>query len=88
MVQVLREGRGKEASQEKSRKQPHMSEVHFGFFFMGKEGELGRNIPIVAAKERATGMVMAAVVPTKTTGGCIARRMVAFLQEVCLEFGD
>ena len=81
-------GRGKEASHEKSKKQPEMSEMHFDFFFMGKEGEPGRTIPIAAAKERATGMVMAAVVPTKTTGSYIARRMMAFLQEVGLEFGD
>ena len=81
-------GRGREASHQRTKEKPGMSEVHFDFFFMGKEGQPGRTIPIAAVKERLTGMLMASVVPTKTTGTFIAQRVMAFLQEVGCEFGD
>jgi hypothetical protein len=81
-------GRGKEASHKKTKEKPGMNEIHFDFFFMGKEGEPGRTITIAAVKERETGMMMASVVPTKTTGTFIAKRVMAFLQEVGCEFGD
>jgi hypothetical protein len=55
---------------------------------MGLEGEPGRTIPIIAVKERKTKMKAAAVVPRKTTGAYVAKGMMAFLQEVGLEFGD
>lgn len=65
-----------------------MHEVRFDFFFMGMEGEPGRTIPIVAVKERKSGMLMASVVPRKTTGTFVSRRILSFLQEVGCEFGD
>jgi hypothetical protein len=81
-------GRGKEALHKKMKEKPDINEVHFDFFFMGKEGEPGRTIPIAAVKERITGMMMAAVVPRKSGGVYIAKRVMAFLQEVGCEFGD
>ena len=58
------------------------------FCFMGKEAEPGKTIPIAAVKERVSGMLMASVVPTKTTGRYISKRILAFLQEVGCEYGD
>ena len=67
------------------KEKPDMNELHFDVFFMG---EPGRTIPIATVKERITGMMMAAVVPRKSTGFYIAKRVMAFLQEVGCEFGD
>ena len=55
---------------------------------MGKEGESGKTLPVAAMKERASGMLMASVVPRKTTGAYVSKRIMAFFQEVGCEFGD
>jgi hypothetical protein len=54
-------GRGKKMAHYKNKDKDKMGmhEVHFDFFFMGMEGEPGRTIPIVAVKERKSGMLMA-----------------------------
>ena len=47
--------RGKEAAHVKSSDKPEMNEVHFDFFFMGKEGEPGRTIPTATPKSENRG---------------------------------
>ena len=63
-------------------------EIHLGFFFMGCEHEPGKTVPIVAVKERSSKMVMASVVPRKSSGTFVSKRIMAFLKEVGCEFGD
>ena len=65
-----------------------MSEVHFDYGFLGKEGEPGKLLPVLVAKERITGMILASAVPSKTTGTFITNRIMAFLKEIGCEFGD
>ena len=65
-----------------------MNEVHFDYGFLGKEGEPGKLLPVLVAKERITGMTLASTVPSKTTGAFITNRIMAFLKEIGCEFGD
>ena len=64
-----------------------LTKVHVGYCFMSTEG--CPLATILVAKERATKMCMATVVPMK--GGSIefpARRVLAFLKEIGLEGAD
>ena len=81
-------GRCKDMPHQKSKETSEMNEIHFDYAFLGKEGEPGKLLPVLAAKERVTGMMMAAAVPTKTTGKYITMRTMAFLKEIGCEFGD
>ena len=82
-------GRGRAAAHQQSKEAHVTPEIHFDFlFFLGKEGEPGKTIPVAVVKERASGMLMASVVPKKTTGAYVAKRIMAFFQEVGCEFGD
>lgn len=81
-------GRGKEMAHYRQEGESTMNEVHLDFFFMGLENEPGKTVPILAAKERRSKMVMASVVPKKTTGTFIAKRVLAFMKEVGVEYGD
>jgi hypothetical protein len=80
-------GRGKEMPHVRSREQPEGPEVHMDFCFMGEEGG-GPKLTTLVAKERNTKMMMASVVPYKSTGTFIAKRIVAFMREVGCEQGD
>ena len=62
--------------------------VAYGLLFPGDEKEPGETLTVLVAKERKTRMVMASVVPRKTTGKCISDRVVAFMQEVGCDKGD
>ena len=81
-------GRGKEA--------PHYSvkggagelpEISLDFCFPSKEGDNG-GLTMLAARERYSKMTMATVVPSKSTGTFIARRIWAFLREIGCKNGD
>jgi len=64
-----------------------LTEIHFDYCFMSTEGN--PLATILVAKEKATKMSMATVVPLK--GGSIefpARRVLAFLKEIGLEGAD
>jgi hypothetical protein len=65
-----------------------LPEVHLDFAFLGEEGEPGGTVPVLVARERSTRMTMSSVVPSKSTGTFIARRVVAFLREIGCEHGD
>ena len=75
-------GRGKEAQHKKSMDKPEMHEFHVDFGFFGDEGDPGKTVPVLVVRERLTGMAMATAVPSKSTGTYIARRVVAFIEEV------
>ena len=55
--------------------------------FMGDEKE-GKTLAFLVARERATRTVLSTVVPTKSTGQRICRRLMAWLREIGLEFVD
>jgi hypothetical protein len=64
---------------------PEMPEFHMVFAFFGDEGDPGKTVPVLVVRERQTRMTMAAAVPSKSIGTYIARRVVAFMQEVGCE---
>ena len=62
-----------------------MCEVHMDFAFLGHENDPQRTVPVLVVKERTSKMFMSATVPRKTTGTCVAMRVIGFLREVgCL----
>ena len=81
-------GRGKQFPHRRSDDPPHGHEMHFYFCFLGREGEPHKTITILVAKDRATKMLMATSLPSKTTGTFTAKRVMAFIKECGSEFGD
>ena len=81
-------GRGKEMAHHRAEETSGFREINLDFFFMGREHEPGKTVPIVAVKERRSKMVMASVVPRKSTGAFVSKRIMAFLKEVGCEYGD
>ena len=43
-------GRAKESPHDKGKEKPTMNEVHFEYAFLGKEGELGKLLPVLFVK--------------------------------------
>lgn len=73
----------------KTTEKPLMPEIHLNFFFVGKEDEAGGStIPILVAKERTNGTMLAAAMPTKNTNEYITKRLMALLREAGCEYGD
>ena len=73
-------GRAKNRAHMKEVKgKPGQNELHFDYCFLGREGEPGRTITVLAVKERVSGMLMAASVPKKPTGKYISRMVIAFM---------
>ena len=62
-----------------------LHEFHMDFAFLGGEDYPGVSVPTLVVRKRSTKMVMAAAFPSKSTGSCVARRVVAFMQEVGCE---
>ena len=62
-------------------------EVHLDYMFMGDEKE-GKTLAFLVARERETRAVLSTVVPRKTTGEWICRRLMAWLREIGLESVD
>ena len=62
-------------------------EVHLDCMFMGDEKE-GKTLAFLVARERETRVVLSMVVPRKTTGEWICRRLMAWLREIGLESVD
>ena len=78
-------GRGKQLPHREGAQEITTDEIHMDFGFLGKEDEAQKTIPILVVKERKSKMLMAAAVPTKTTGSYITKRVVGFLREIgCL----
>ena len=65
-----------------------MPEVHVDYGFLGKEDQAKKTVPVLVAKERESKMMLAAAVPTKSTGRYTQRRMVGFLKEIGCLHGD
>ena len=81
-------GRGRENDCHKSMKEEgQVLEVHSCYMFMGDEKE-GKTLAFLVARERETRAVLSTVVPRKTTGEWICRRLMAWLREIGLEFVD
>jgi hypothetical protein len=81
-------GRGVGAPHYAGKGDSGMSEMHMDFMFIGQEGEPGVTVPVLVVRERSTRMTMAAVVPTKSTGTFVAKRVLAFMHEVGIAYGD
>ena len=75
-------GRGTEAPRRKGRQERSLPELHFDYCFMGGEPKKAEDGPaealtILVVREIKTKMVMATVVPTKTSGRYVAARVLA-----------
>ena len=81
-------GRGREEDCRKSMEEDRqVPEVHLDFMFMGDEKE-EKTLAFLVARERETSAVLSTVVPRKTTGEWVCRRLMAWLQEIGLESVD
>ena len=56
-------------------------EFHMDFCFPGEEDDSGM-LTVLVVRERRTKMLMATVVPSKSTGEFVGKRVVAFMREV------
>ena len=81
-------GRGKQLPHREGAQETTTDEIHMDFGFLGKEDEAQKTIPILVVKERKSKMLMAAAVPTKTTGSYITKRVVGFLREIGCLYSD
>ena len=79
-------GRGREEDCRKSMEEERqVPEVHLDYMFMGDKKE-GKTLAFLVTRE--TRAVLSTVVPRKTTGEWICRRLMAWLREIGLEFVD
>ena len=65
-----------------------MPELHVDMCFLGEEGDPHNTITVMVARERTTRMTMATVVPSKSASSYTSRRLVAFMKEVGILYGD
>ena len=61
-------GRGKDAPHKRQDAQGELHEMHLDYGFVGEEGEAGKTVTMLVARERRTRMTMATAVLTKSTG--------------------
>ena len=74
-------GRGREADHKKLKDQAEgLHELHFDFMFMGQEDQPKQTLTVLVVRERRTKMVMATVVPSKSTGRFVAERVNTFIK--------
>ena len=59
-----------------------MPEVHFDFMFVGQKNEPGETVTCLVVREALTSTTLAVVVPSKSTGSFVVKRVIAFLDEV------
>lgn len=81
-------GMGRQVPHQCGTQEPGLCEVHFDNGFLGKENEPGKTIPTMVVKERKSRMLMAAVTPTKNKGDYISKRIMGFLKEIEVQYGD
>ena len=67
--------------------QGELPEVSLDFCFPSREGGVG-SLTILVAKERYSKMLLACVVPSKTTGTFTTSKVWAFLREIDCKLGD
>ena len=65
-----------------------LQELHMDFCFMGDENMPGKTMPVLVAKIKGSRMKMSAVIPKKTSGAYISKRLMAFLGETGTMQGD
>ena len=88
-------GRGREEDCRKSMEEERqVPEVHLDYMFMGDEKE-GKTLAFLVARERETRAVLSTVVPRKTTGEWICRRLNSpqgdwdkIAEQMMLKFGE
>ena len=81
-------GRGKEEACKKVEdSERQVPQVSVDYMFMGEEIS-GKTIALLVARERDTRATMCTVVPNKTTGEWIIRRVMSWLKEIGCEYGD
>ena len=81
-------GRGREEDSRKSMEEDRqVPEVHLDYMCMGDEKE-GKTLAFLVATEMETRAVLTTVVPRRTTGEWICRRLMAWLREIGLESVD
>ena len=73
-------GKGKEADCKKVLELPQVPEIHLDFMFMGEETG-GKQLTFLVIKERISKVLLACVVPSKSSGTWIAKRVSAFMKE-------
>ena len=61
-------------------------EFHMGFCFLGEEHS-SEKLTMLVVRERSSRMTMAGVVPSKSAGVFISKRIVAFMKEVGCQSG-
>ena len=77
-------GRGGEEDCRKTMEEERqVPEVHLDYMFMGDEKE-GKTLAFLVARERETRAVLSTVVPRRTAGEWIWRRLMAWLREIGL----
>ena len=67
-------GRGTNAPHKKQNSHGDLHELHLDFAFMGDEGEAGKTITMLVAREKKTRMTMSTAVPSKSTGKFVVER--------------
>ena len=81
-------GRGKEEPCRNTKGDgSEMPELHMDFMFMGEE-EGGATLTLLVAKERSSRALMATVVPKKSNGTWMAKRLLAWMRELGCEQSD
>jgi len=80
-------GRGKETTCGRAKEEPRVAEIHMDFLFMGEESG-GQTLMFLVAKERLSKALMGSVVPSKSTGEFVAKRVVAFMREFGCDICD
>ena len=81
-------GRGKDAPRKKQDAKGELHELHFDYAFMGDEGEAGKTVTMLVARERKTRMTLTTAVPSKSTGKFVVERVWAFMKELGIEGSD
>ena len=80
--------RGREEDYRKAMEEERqVPEGHLNFMFTRDEKE-GKTLALLVVRERTTRAVLSTVVPRKTTGEWICRRLMAWLREIGLESVD
>ena len=82
-------GRGKEEPCRRTggTEETGLPELHVDYMCMGEEKE-GKTLAILVGRERETKAVMATVVPRKSSGEWVTKRLMAWMRELGYEFCD
>lgn len=65
-----------------------LMELHCDFMFLGPQDVAGETIPVLVIREAVSKMTLSAAVPRKTVGTFVAKRVLAFMEEVGCLHGD